>query len=549
MVVQSNSKFIKHIPCPKCGSKDNNSLYDDGHTTCYGCGHQTFLNDKDERQILVQDNKRAIRPLPEVFNPLKERGLTAETLKFFKVTAVQDPESPVAVVYPRFDREGRHVANKLRLKGDKKEFSWEGDAGSTVPFGRNFFQPGGRAITLVEGQDDAMAAFQMTGSKYPVWSADSAQQALKQAKEDYEYLNSFEKIVINFDNDTGRPDGKNPGREAAIAVANIFPIGKVCILQLNDAKDANDYLINGWSQRYVKSWWEAPQYTPSGLKYGKDMWDEVAADQKYETVYYPWETTNHFTYGIRLSEVVLLTADTGVGKTSVVKKIEHKLIKEGKPLGLLHLEEPNRDTALGLMAIEAQKPLHLPDVREQVDKDELRKYFDSVINHDRLIIWDHFGSNSVEEVINKIRHMAALGCKYIVLDHLSIVVSDQSGDERKQLDEISTKLKMLCMELNIAVIAVIHQNRQGQIRASAGPEQIANIIFKLYRDKEEIDPWRRNVTKMMCQKNRFCGRTGPMTWLWYNEETGDLEELTAEEARLYEQGGSKMQQLPTEVWV
>jgi len=27
----------------------------------------------------------------------------------------------------------------------------------------------------------------------------------------------------------------------------------------------------------------------------------------------------------------------------------------------------------------------------------------------------------------KIRHMAALGCKYIVLDHLSIVVSDQSA--------------------------------------------------------------------------------------------------------------------------
>lgn len=433
------------------------------------------------------------------------------------------------------------------MRGEKKDFIWEGDAGAAVPFGQNFFPKGGRKITLVEGQDDAMAVFQMSGSKYPVWSADSAQQALKQVKDSYEYLNSFEEIVINFDNDKGRPDGKNPGQDAAVAVANLFPIGKVRILSLPDFKDANDYLINGLAQKYVDAWWRAPSYTPSGLKYGKDMWDEVSTEHNYETVFYPWESTNHFTYGIRLSEVVLITADTGVGKTSIIKKIEHKLIKEGKSVGLLHLEEPNKDTALGLMAIEAQKPLHLPDTRALVDKDELRKYFDTVVNHDRLVIWDHFGSNSVDEVINKIRHMAALGCKYIVLDHLSIVVSDQSGDERKQLDEISTKLKMLCMELNIAIIAVIHQNRQGQIRASAGPEQIANIIFKAWRDKEEIDPWRRNVTKMVCQKNRFCGRTGPMTWLWYNEETGDLEELTHEESVLYEKGGTK-NTMPTEIW-
>ena len=150
-----------------------------------------------------------------------------------------------------------------------------------------------------------------------------------------------------------------------------------------------------------------------------------------------------------------------------------------KGIGLLHLEEPNSDTALGLMSITANKPLHLPDVRETVDNDELRKYFDSTINNDRVVIWDHFGSNSIHEVLAKIRHMHNLGCKYIVLDHLSIVVSDQSGDERKQLDEISTKLKTLCMELNIAVIAVIHQNRQGQIRGTAGVEQLANMVIKL----------------------------------------------------------------------
>ena len=132
--------------------------------------------------------------------------------------------------------------------------------------------------------------------------------------------------------------------------------------------------------------------------------------------------------------------------------------------------------------------------------------------------------------------MAALGCKYIVLDHLSIVVSDQNGDERKQLDEITTKLKTFCMEANVALIAVIHQNRQGQIRGTAGVEQLANIIFRLERDLTSPDPWRRNVTKVWVEKNRFCGRTGPACWLFFDDITGRMVELDEAAVTKYEEG-------------
>jgi hypothetical protein len=150
-------------------------------------------------------------------------------------------------------------------------------------------------------------------------------------------------------------------------------------------------------------------------------------------------------------------------------------------------------TLLLVLSIHNDKPYHLPDTERTTD--ELRKAYDAVINNSRVVIWDHFGSNTVDAVLDKIRHMHALGCKYIVLDHLSIVVSDQSGDERKQLDEIATKAKTLCMNLNIALIVVIHQNRQGQIRGTAGVEQLANIVIKLYREHTDKNEWRRNVTK------------------------------------------------------
>ena len=64
------------------------------------------------------------------------------------------------------------------------------------------------------------------------------------------------------------------------------------------------------------------------------------------------------------------------------------------------------------------------------------------------------------------------------------------------------------------------------------------MVIKLYRDKEDPDEWRRNVTKVVIQKNRFCGITGPGAYLWYNPVTGRLDELGDPEARAFEQGGS-----------
>jgi replicative DNA helicase len=121
--------------------------------------------------------------------------------------------------------------------------------------------------------------------------------------------------------------------------------------------------------------------------------------------------------------------------------------------------------------------------------------------------------------------MHAQGCDYIFLDHLSIIVSDQSGDERKQLDELSTKLKTLCMELNIALIAVIHENRSGEIRGTAGVGQLANMVIQAKREIKSKDNWRRNVICLSVNKNRFSGTTGPSSYLFFDTDTGRLREL------------------------
>ncbi len=532
------SNFIRHTNCPKCGSTDNLAVYDD-HEYCFSfdCDYIKFY---DEGDHLIEKKERGagqlITSLPSKTQPaLKARGIDQSTINKYKVTVVEDKDSNIEAVFPRFDEEGMHTANQVRFTD--KGFKCEGVISNTVLFGQQLFPSGGRSVTVTEGYYDTLSAFQLTGSRYPNVGVMSAATAKKEIVNNFEYLNSFEKIVLNFDND-------EPGQKAVKEVAQLFEPGKVHILKLEHHKDANDYLMKGLVKEYINEWFRSPVYMPDGLQLGNDpaLLEEIIQYKEPRSIPYPWEGLNQKTYGIRTSELVLLTADTGDGKTTVMKEIEYTLlmhpdlIAEKAGVGFLHLEEPKRDLALGLMSVHKSKPYHFPDVERT--EEELREAYKAVLDTDRVVIWDHFGSNDIDIVLAKIRHMAALGCRYIMVDHLSIIVSDQSGDERKQLDEISTKIKTLTMNLDIAVFCVIHINRQGQVRGSAGPEQVANIVIRLERQKKELNEWRRNVTRITIEKNRKFGRTGPACWLYYNEMTGRLEELSKELAYEYESGGN-----------
>ena len=532
------SKFLRHAACPQCGSSDGLAIYEDNEN-CFVCSYHRNTGDIDiaEAHPVRHAADRNVTPLPQGEQiAIRDRGINADTVNKYKVTVNTNPESVASHVYPYFDAGGAHVANKIRRKGEKA-FFWEGDPQGGALFGQQLFPAGGKAVTVVEGECDALAGFQLTGSRYPCVSVKSSSEAKRNCVDNFEYLDSFEKIVVCMDND-------EPGQKAANQIAQLFAPGKAHILKLAKGKDANDYLMKGLEKEYINEWFRSPAYMPDGLKFGSDaeLYEDIVHYKEPHSIPYPWSGLNKSTYGLRLGELTLFTADTGIGKTTFMKEIEYCLLQDkelkdrGYGVGFLHLEEPKRETALGLMSIHHNKPYHLPDTEKC--EEELKKAYDEVVNNKRVVIYDHFGSNEIDNILSKIRHMAALGCKYIVLDHLSIIVSDHSGDERKQLDEISTKLKVLTINLNISCIAVIHINRQGGVRGSAGPEQVSNNVIRLERDKKEPDEWRRNVTKISVEKCRLSGRSGPVSWVYYNPETGRLEELSRDMVEIFEGGGS-----------
>lgn len=519
------SKFIKHIACDKCGSSDANSLFDDGHTFCYACS--TYVSGEGESTEKVERKKSMIEIKGEI-KSISDRGITQATCQYYGVA-----QDGTTQTYPYANEEGAIIASKVRHV-DNKSFAITGDWKQAALFGQSLFAKAGKTVTIHEGELDALAGFQMSGSKYAHVSVrNGAQAALKDVKQAYEWLTSFETIYICFDAD-------EPGMKAAAEVAEV--LGPKCkiVKHLNGFKDACDYLKAGKSAEYVKQWWAAENWTPDGIIAGVTLWEEINKPVEKASAMYPWPGVNELTYGIRPAELITVCAGSGLGKSQFLREILWHLIKTTKGnIGLMFMEESVRKTARSIMSLYLNKPLHLPDT--VVSEEELKDAFDITMGTDRLYFWDNFGSTDIDNVVNRIRYFAkATDCQYVFLDHISMVVSAQSnGDERKSIDELMTKLRMLVQETGVSLIAVSHLKRPeskgheegaatslSQLRGSGAIAQLSDIVIGLVRNAQHDDPMERNTTRVSVLKNRFSGLTSPhCASLLYNKDTGRMLEI------------------------
>jgi twinkle protein len=176
-----------------------------------------------------------------------------------------------------------------------------------------------------------------------------------------------------------------------------------------------------------------------------------------------------------------------------------------------------------------------------LSKDEKKKLWQKAVGDKNVYFYDHFGSMSEDSLLNVIRTYAkAYDCKWIVLDHLSIVVSSQEGfdDERKQIDMIMTKLRKIVQETGIGLFLVSHLRRPmgksheeggqvslSELRGSAAIAQLSDIVIGLERNQQHEDPIVRNQTTLRVLKNRFSGLTGPGCKLQFDADTGRLAEV------------------------
>lgn len=514
-----------HQPCPSCGSSDALSINEDGSTKCYSCGE---FKPGSSDNVLVDsgsgDDKAPREERQSYVDTLTwqyagNRGVSRKTFEFFGCkTGVDTHSNPVVLQFPYPN--GRTLNKRL----DEKKFFWTGSkTREGFPlFGMDKFPRGGKAITITEGALDACSVVEAMG-EWPTVSVSSASAARSECTEARDYLNSFDKIVLCFDMD-------EPGQKAAKEVARLFDFNKVYMVQM-DRKDANEYIQEKDGHIFSRLWWAASRFVPEGILTSYAQFDKIIDDDvEKEAIPYPWADVQAKTYGIRTGELVLLTAQEGMGKTEFFRALEYHILKTTDDnIGIIHLEENKARTLKGLVGYEVKAPIHLPD--RAIPKEEIKTKLREVIKRDdRVHVYSHFGSDDPDTILDTVRFMAGpCGCKRIFLDHITMVVSGLAGDdERRALDYISTRLAMMVEELDFTLFLISHVNDEGQTRGSRNIGKVADLRVDLHRDLMAENEIARNTTKLVVTKNRYAGRTGPTSSLYFDPDTYVLAEAEEE---------------------
>ena len=524
--------------CPDCGSSDGKVEHREGHSYCFVCKTRFGESKTQEQRIVKMSETSPIVKTTGLLSDIPDRKISRDTAKKYGTQIKKTDNVVTHHIYQYYDKDGNHVANKVREVQGKKFWS-EGNIGSSALFGQNLFNQGGKYITVCEGEIDAMSAYQMLGSKWPVVSImNGAASALQNCKKSFEYLNKFDTVVLCFDND-------EPGKESARKVAQLFEPNKCKVVNL-ELKDANDYLKVGKAEAFTQAWWNAKAYTPAGIVNLADLGDSLFEEDFCETCLYPWPDLNDKTYGIRTGELVTFTSGAGMGKSSIIRELMHHIMMStNDSIGVLAMEENIKNTAFNLMSVEANARLYIKEIRDKFTPQQLREWRDATVGTGRFYAFDHFGSISNDDILDRVRFMAkALDCKWIFLDHLSILVSGQedNGDERKSIDILMTKLRSLVEETGIALLLVSHLRRPtgdkghedgrevslSHLRGSASIAHLSDSVIALERNQQAGDETESNTTVLRILKNRYTGDTGIACKLYYDRQTGRMSQLDNE---------------------
>lgn len=533
---RQESTFVRHEPCPACGSSDALSRYSDNHAHCFSCQHYIH-GDGTALSAHRSEYKRPLE-MTGTITALQDRRISADVCKRYGVTVEHGTDGAISKHhYPYNNKDGIGVAGSKVRNVASKEFYATGDMSAAGLFGQQAFGSGGKYITITEGELDAMAVNEMFDGKWPAVSIKGgANSAVKDIKGSLEYLETFDNVIICFDNDEA-------GQKAAAEVLPLFSPhkAKTCVLPL---KDAADMLKANRVREFTRCWWDSKPFKPEGVVSLSDenVWDKFLKRGTEEVTPLPasFGTLNAMMNGgIAAGEVTVIGALTSIGKSTMVYNLVHGMYEESaKKIGCVFLEADVGETVEKLLSV--YMGTNISDI-EQKDRDYnlYHEKYNELAKSDKLHILDHQGALGADELFAKMQYLVkGLDCDIIILDPLQAAVT---SNDNGIIDEFMDKCLKLAKNTGVSIIVVSHMRKphakdahdvgEYDLKGSGSINQIAFNTILLSRDKMTDDEYARNCTQVQLVKCRRTGRTGVAGWLYYENNTSRLVATQAPEIK------------------
>ncbi|MDR3292865.1 MAG: replicative DNA helicase [Clostridiales bacterium] len=253
---------------------------------------------------------------------------------------------------------------------------------------------------------------------------------------------------------------------------------------------------------------------------------------------------DHLFNGLHRSDLILIAARPGVGKTSwALNLVSNVAIKAHKKAVVFSLEMPIDQLSRRLLCSVGH--VSMSDVSSgNVGADVFTRLHaaNREITASEIYV-DDSSLNTPSDILSKCRRFVKEhgAIDLVMIDYLQLMSSGKRSDSRQQeISELTRSLKIIAKELNVPILLlsqlsraleqrVDHRPMLSDLRESGAIEQDADIVIFIHKPDMYDANAEKDLVEMIVAKHRN-GRTGTLYFDWIGEEVSFRPRLTAEGA-------------------
>lgn len=464
------------VACPKCQSKggdkqgNNRILYDDCGFYCFACGDfktGTGLktNTTEEYNTLPMYTTDAI---------LGKRGISAEVIKDYGVSTVQDESGQLFVKFPFHDVNRAETNYQLRAVDTTTgtllhEIKFSKGKIKLPLFGWKLVTPATKTIVVCEGITDALYfASHYSRIDTVVVGLSSATAAKKAAAHFLAYDKEY-KIVLAFDNDLAG----NDATDAFVQYFELHDDSKI-IYRVNVPAEFNDICEWKPSKEELKEAVESPSpLTLSGLL-GADeiahrVGDYFEALTSSNQVSLSFSPTISNALRFMPGKLIGVIGASGEGKSTFVEHVAMEFLQQKLNVFAVSQEMLAEEFAIKLLRMVRNEPLDNPSFVRKMTLEDRDKVVKQTSTLTRLLnMTDGFGQMSIENIDRHIHKLTSAGRHpdLVIVDHLLAITSDS---ETGTILEACRDLKALARAHNTCIMILTHTSKPQKGRGIQQP--------------------------------------------------------------------------------
>jgi Replicative DNA helicase len=461
-----------------------------------------------KKKAFVKPNVKMEPPTNAVIEYLHNRGLTDETIKYFKFGS----EKGDAVSFPYY-RNGELV--NVKYRGIKEKKFWGIKDAELILFNRDNIEKDN--LTICEGEFDCAALHQYGIESVSVPAGAGNSQWLES---EWDYLETFQAIYLCYDNDSA---GQQGARDLAVKLGEWR-----CKLVTLPFKDANECIIKKVPiETIISCFTNAADFIPdtlvTPLYFAEQIQELFRKGTQMFGTQTPWGKLDAILKGWRDGELTIWSGRNGAGKSTILNQIFIDLAVKGVR-SCIYSGEMSPARYLRWAVIQHQENNAPAPVKIQSSLDWMSG---------RIYILNITSGIEPEKLVSDFEYAARrYGVKHFIIDSL-MKISFKGQDEFRQQHDFINRVVSFAQKQNVHVHVVAHPRKtesdddtpgKVDIKGSSHITDLADNVIVLHRQSAEqkAKVLKNNKvpadTKLFVKKNREFGIEG-MVNLTFDEQT------------------------------